>query len=425
MRVETEAKVGVAQGGRLMAKPTRRAFASILDPLVTSGSMFLVQGAVLLTVSKTAFASYSLAYSYVVMGQAILSALFGGPLITLLGALKDDSARAEAAAAVLRLQLAIATLFGVLGFCIALVIRLPAVLAALAALGMIGLSFRDALRSVLASQLKLDEALTIALWFAGVTAIALGAVWLVTGHVTAEGGMAAMAIGALGTLSRAILRALSASARLSREARRQMMGMAVWSVPGATFSWLQNSFYLTLVAVNLSLDAVGEVSAARMIATPVLIIASGMLRLAQVQSIRKLASDGMDAAVESAQRRAMACLAIGAVIAGGCWALESIINHSWLPRAYPHLLQLAGAWLAFAAATTARGFYTSLFQAMGRYRELFICGAIILPAVLAGVVAGPLALGLPGAVLPMAMGELVLLLLLAWRAKSRLLSLGD
>ena len=53
---------------------------------------------------------------------------------------------------------------------------------------------------------------------------------------------------------------------------------------------------------------------------------------------------------------------------------------------------------------------------MGRYREIFSLNLIVLPFVLSGVVLGPFALGLPGAVLPMAAGELVLLALLAFRA---------
>jgi O-antigen/teichoic acid export membrane protein len=95
-----------------------------------------------------------------------------------------------------------------------------------------------------------------------------------------------------------------------------------------------------------------------------------------------------------------------------------MINPEWLPHSYPHLLPLVAAWLAFVAATTARGFFTSLFQAMGRYRELFISGTIILPFVLAGIATGPLILGLPGAVLPMAAGELILLVLLAVRTRN-------
>ncbi|MCD2317279.1 hypothetical protein LQ954_14115 [Sphingomonas sp. IC-11] len=394
-----------------------RVLASALDPLVTSGTMFLVQGAVLLTVSKTAFASYSLAYSYVVMGQAVLSALFGGPLITLLSGLPDEPARVRAAAAALRLQLVFAVMMGSAGVGLATAIGLPAAPAVLAALSMIGLSFRDAMRSVLASQLRFSAALAIALWFATITALALGAVWLLTGHVTAEGGLLALAIGALGTVSKAIVRTLAEHARFPPAAGRQLMRMAIWSLPGATFSWLQNSFYLTLVAVNLSLDAAGEISAARMIAVPVLITASGLLRLSQVQATRKLSSEGLSSALRSARRFALACLAAGAIAAGACWKADAAISRDWLPHAYPHLLQLAGAWLAFAAATTARGFFTSLFQAMGRYRELFVCGAIILPFVLGGVLLGPLAFGLSGAVVPMAAGELLLLLLLAARAR--------
>lgn len=395
-----------------------RALASILDPLISSGTMFMVQGAVLLTVSKTAFATYSLAYSYVVMGQAVLSALFGGPLITLMSNVTDDAARSRVGLAALRFQLLIATVLAILGLTAATSLGLPAGVSALAALGMVGLSFRDALRNVLAAQLRLSAALSNAIWFAGTTGMALIVVWLSTGHVTAQGGLAALAAGALGTLSRWIYQVLRAWVPLPEDSLRRWMSMAVWSVPGATFSWLQNSFYLTLVAVNVSLDAVGEVSAARMVVMPILITASGLLRFAQVQASRGLASDGVDSVYRTAKRMALLCLATGAIGVGLCWLGASIIDPKWLPHSYPHLLPIVGAWLAFVATTTARGFFTSLFQAMGRYRELFIYGTMVLPFVLAGVATGPLILGLPGAVLPMAAGELILLVLLVVRARN-------
>lgn len=195
-----------------------------------------------------------------------------------------------------------------------------------------------------------------------------------------------------------------------------LMSMAAWSVPGAAVIWLQNSFYLTLIALNLSMEAVGEVSAARMIAMPILITASGLLRVTQVQAARKLANGGMAHAVRNARRLASACLAGGALVVAICIIADQAIDSRWLPRDHPHLITLAAAWLAFAAANTARGFYSSLFQAMGRYREIFMLNLAILPFVLGGVAICPLTLGLYGAVLPMAAGEIILLVLLAWRA---------
>ncbi|WP_163000245.1 hypothetical protein [Sphingobium yanoikuyae] len=378
--------------------------------------MFAVQAAVLLSASKIEFATYSLVYSYVVMGQAVLSALFGGPLITLLSHMGED-ARKVLGTAALRLQLLLAGALGAFSLAMAVAIGLAPAVAALAVLVMVGLSFRDAQRSVLASQLELGKALNFSLWFAVVTVSALGTVWLATNQVSPAGALAALATGALGTLARPIARALTSRVRLPRDLLERVMAMAIWSVPGAMFSWLQNGFYLTLVALSLSLSAVGEISAARMIAMPILIMASGLLRLAQVQAGRRLAAEGAASAIRNARQLALTCVVVGVLVATACWILDSVVDRRWLPSAYPHLLSLAGAWLAFVAATTARGVFTSLFQAMGRYRELFLCGAFVLPFVLGGVVLGPFALGLPGAVLPMVLGELALLALLAARAQ--------
>ncbi len=404
-----EAIVGPLRDGR------GRAIASALDPLVTSGAMFVVQGAVLLTASKIEFATFSLAYSYVVMGQAVLGALFGGPLVTLLAS-AAEAERTEMGAATLRLQFAVAIVLGTAGVAVAIALGLPAGVSALAAAGMIGLSFRDALRNVLAAALRLEQALALAIAFTAVTLAALAAAWLVRGRVGAELALTALAFGALIAVAPSALRALARRAAMPRAAFRRLTAMAAWSLPGVAVIWLQNSFYLTLVTVNLSLGAAGEVSAARMVAMPVLIVSSGLLRLAQVQATRRLADQPRTTVVGRARGLALACLAAGALAGAACWIADRAIDRTLLPDGFPHLVALAGAWLAFAAASTARGLYSSLYQAMGRYREIFVLNLVVLPFVLAGVVFAPLALGLVGAVLPMALGEVALLALLAARA---------
>lgn len=407
MRAEAIARRLRGGGGRVVA--------SALDPLVSSGTMFLVQGAVLLSASKLEFAAYSLAYSYVVMGQAVLSALFGGPLVTLLAG-APDAEREAMGAAVLRLQLIAAVVLGMIGVGAAVALGLPAGVAVLAAAGMIGLSFRDALRNVLAAALRLDRALGMAIVFAAATIAALAAAWLARGRIGPELALAALAFGALAGVAPAALRALAQRATLPREAFRRLTSMVKWSLPGVAAIWLQNSFYLTLVAVNLSLGAAGEVSAARMVAMPILIVSSGLLRLTQVQAARRLQNRPRAAVIGRVRALALVCLAAGAVLGGGCWMADGLIDRAWLPNDFPHLIILAGAWLAFAAASTARGLYTSIYQAMGRYRELFVQNVVVLPFVLAGIAWAPLALGLVGAVLPMALGEVALLALLAARA---------
>lgn len=404
---------------RTMMKPINRKIASALDPLVTSGTMFLVQGAVLLSATKYEFAAYSLAYSYVVMGQAMLSALFGGPLVTLLGNLPDKVNRGSGLmeGAVLRFQLATSAVLSVIGAIAAALLGIKATIILLVALGMIGLSFRDALRSILVAKVDFTDALIVALRFALVTGLTLVTLFLLFHRIDANLGLGALAFGSLVTVGKRIVFGLATRTKLPEGVQKKLIRMAVWSLPGAIVVWLQNSFYLTLVAFNLSLSAAGEVSAARMIAMPLLITASGLLRLAQVQASIQLAQEGLDSAIGKARRSALLCLAAGAVVAGACLTGHYIVDNSWLPHAFPHLLELAGAWIAFAAATTARGFYSSLFQAMGRYREIFVLNIIVLPFVLAGVALGPLVMGLVGAVIPMAVGELLLLLLLSFRSK--------
>lgn len=396
-----------------------QALASALDPLVYSGTMFLVQFSVLMTVDKTSFANYSLAYSYILMGQTVLSALFGGPLITALSEIEDLHDREAEGASALKLQLIIAVSIASVGVAFAIIFDVSVVTSALAALAMVGFSFRDALRNVLAVQMRLHEALRNAARFAITTSLALGIIYLTGGRITEESGLTALVIGAVVPQLNSIRIALAARARLSSNAVKRLAGMAVWSVPGATFVWLQNSFYLTLVAINLSLGAVGEVSAARMVVMPVLITTSGLLRLAQVQASREIRNNGLASAIRVSRTRAYICFFSGVMLTIACWIANDLIDPSLIPNGHPNLFVLVAAWITFAAAATARGFYSALFQALGSYRELFLLSTIILPFVLVGIAMAPKYIGLSGAILPMSLGEMMLLIVLAIRVRLR------
>ncbi len=390
-----------------------------LDPIVSSATVFLIQAAVLLSASNTEFAQFSLAYSYVLLGQLGLSAIFGGPLITVLRRIGDDDERGGVGQALLRYQFALALIAGAAGVGAGLALGIPAATALLVVAGFLALAFRDALRSVLLAQLKVGEALRVAATFALCTAAALAIIYTAAGNITHIWALAALAIGAGLSISPHLLRAVRRPHMVPRETIRALSAMAVWSLPGAAVVWLQNSFYLTLLALNLNLTAVGEVSAARMAVMPILITTTGLLRLLQVHAARMLGEQSAARAGRLVRIIALAALCGGAVLAALAFFAGQLIPPAAIPAAYAQVVLLVTVWLLFAAATTARGAYSALYQAMGRYREIFWFNAAVLPVVLAGVYYAPPAFGLIGAVLPMAAGELILLGLLALRLRLR------
>jgi O-antigen/teichoic acid export membrane protein len=394
----------------------RQFLASALDPVVSSAATFLVQGAVLLTASKLQFATFSLSYSYVTMGQAMLSALFGAPLVTVLGNLAADGDRQRIGGAILLYQLGLSLLLGLGGLIVARLLGISLLVAVFVALGLVGLSFRDVLRSILAARLRLGEALMLAIVFAAATTVGTGVFFLTNGKVTAIGGLAALAVGAMVAVLPYLAHGLLNRVPLPHAVLRQLTGAAAWSLPGVVVIWLQNNFYLTLLALNLDMNAVGEVSAARMVVMPLLIVSSGMLRLIQVKAARTIADRGLSTAAADVRKFALLALATGVILALCCFACQGLAAPSFLPRGHPHLLELAGGWMLFAGAVIARGVYSSLFQAMARYREIFILNIVVLPLVLIGIAVMPLMIGLLGAILPMAAGEALFLGLLVWRA---------
>jgi len=390
---------------------------SALDPVFASAAVFAIQGAVLISASKVEFATFSLSYSYVIMGQAVLSSLFGGPLVTLLGKISNDVERCAVGEAILRMQLLVSSLVALVILVVALVLNVELLILLLVLTSFIGLSYRDALRSVLAARNLFQDSLILSTAFAVMVTCGIAVILMSFDHVTVVTGLAVLAACAALSCSPYIIAGLTKAGVPLGKYLHSLAGMAVWSLPGAIIIWLQNSFYLTLVALNLSLSAVGEISAARMLIMPILIVTSGVLRLFQVHASRRINDTGLDATLKGAWVPVLICLATGLIIASVCFVLDRSVIHNWMPTGHPHILLLAGAWILFAMATTVRGIYSSLFQAMGRYREIFTYNAALLPLVLAGVALAPRAIGLVGAILPMIIGELLLFGLLVWRAR--------
>lgn len=386
-----------------------RAAASALDPVVASLSVLLVQAALLATADKQEFARFSLAYSYVVMGQAIMSSLFGGPLVTLLARRKDKVEQDATGRAILRFQFFVSCSAAGFGIVVASAMGISTYLAAAAAAGLVGLSFRDALRSVLTSQMRVSESLILSLAFAIITILVLGIEYSAQGHIGSLAGLLALALGANLTLSLRLLQVFRPPESLTQQDRREMGRMAVWSLPGTIVVWFQNSFYLTLVAINIEMAAVGELSAARMTVMPILICSSGLLRLYQVQASAKVEKEGLACAALGARKLAQLLLSTTMAVAAMVWLTADHVPSRFVSLAHPHLIALSSAWVLFAGLSVARGVYSTLLQAMGRYRELFIVNLVLMPMVLFGVVEAPKYLGLVGAILPMAAGELAML----------------
>ncbi|WP_369024966.1 lipopolysaccharide biosynthesis protein [Qipengyuania sp. RANM35] len=388
---------------------------AILDPLVTSGAVFLVQGAILFTASKTEFAVFSLAYSYVIMGQVLMASLFGAPFITVLTRGHSQDEQRAMGKGFLRLQLGLTVIPALVGVALAILLGLPPMIAIASAAAFVVLSYRDALRSLLVSSLQVAAALRVAIVFAIVCASSLAVIYLTVGRIDARTGLLVLAVSSAIGVSGSILAAATSGATITADARRTLFGMAAWSLPGSIVIWLQGSFYLTIVAISIDLASVGEISASRMLIMPVMIMSSGIMRLLQVRFAGLYRQEGVTSATKLARKIAIIVLVVGTVVSALVFLAASRIPASVVPQAYSEVPTLTGAWALFATANIARGAYSTLYQAMGHYREIFTLNLLTLPPILLGVAFAPAHFGLLAAIIPMALGELALLALLAMR----------
>lgn len=383
------------------------------DPIICSGCIFLLQSLIIFTTSKYEFAVFSLSYSYIVMGQAILAGVFGGPIITLVSRQDDETTKLRLGNALLRANLAAALSTGFFAFFIGFVFKLNLVLFATSLFAFILLAFRDAVRGVLICRNEAKRSFCLAVGFATVSLTYVGVRYWWTGQVDTLDCLTAIGIGTGSTMLSAMTTAISTKASLGQHERRELAGMAIWSLPGSIVIWMQNSFYLTIIAKNIGMQAVGEVSTARLIVMPILVASGALLRIAQAHSAKLLQDNGPTKASHAARRLAVPIALAGIGAASAIFVAADWLPKEWLPHEHPNIGPLVACWMAFTAAAIARGLYTSLYQAMGRYRELFAINMISLPFVLAGIALAPLWIGICGAIIPLALGEVFMMVVMS------------
>lgn len=110
-------------------------------------------------------------------------------------------------------------------------------------------------------------------------------------------------------------------------------------------------------------------------------------------------------------------LGLGAAAAAAAQLAVEVGVARLVPDAYAAVPPIVVVWLLFCGATIARGIWTSLFQSQGLYRQIFLLNLIVLPIVIGGILVLPPMIGIAGAIVPLAFGELALLALMVLRLR--------
>ncbi len=392
-----------------------RSLASVADALVASGVMFLVQLALIWFATKEDYGAYSLLMSYVLAGQAALSAIFGAPLITAASALPDDR-RAAALASATRWHLLGTLAIGAGGMALASIVAPGLGMAESAAMAgaFVGLALRDIQRVSWAIEHRLDHALGSSLVFGAIAVfiLALAQIWF--GALSSFAGLCAVAVAALASTAGPIARRLIGQGKSGRTAVAEAAGHARWTLPGVVVIWVQNNFYLTVLTVLAGLAAVAEVSAARMLAIPFLLATGALLRLNQVDLGGLLGGGRALEGLAIARRKGAQYLAWGLGLAALAGLAAALVPAGLLSDDYPDLLGLAALWFLFVGIASARGALSSLMQAAGRYRSLLFVNLSTIPVAILGLFTLIPVAGAAGAVVPLIVAELQFTLMLLW-----------
>lgn len=401
----------------------RRLIADSVASLLDQGMLSLLNLAVgLLLIRLTTKDSYGLyAQLYVggIFAATVLDAVVTGPLTTVASGLPPQERRAmvlRLAHYQRRLAAALALLCGTAAAAVVAWVGAdvhPLVLGLTFAAYVYGAALREYARSVSFMEGRPLAVLRMDGWYTLAVAAGLGA--LAGFHVlTLPAVMLMLAVANLVALRRRDLWPAAPEDRAAyRAAVAEVWRRGRWSLPGAMVAWATNYSYLYLAALWLGATASADLNASRLLLMPISLCVLAWSRVARPHAVRLLAE----------QRHAeLGRYTIASVIGvelltfgyvGVLWLSLPWLEAHVLGAKYAGLEPLVLAWGGYFALNAARWIGSALLSSGNRYRMLLVSGVLCLVAMLAASAYAIPRWGVWGAVLALAVVE-VLDLLLIW-----------
>ena len=182
---------------------------------------------------------------------------------------------------------------------------------------------------------------------------------------------------ATGTFSLPLTRgALDRAVHEWRSTKVRLLGQIGWTLPSVAMSWVQ-AYACSFFALSFGgLRSVAALNFARLTTTPASLLQGAWSRLFQPRAARMLAGGSKREAVPSACRGVWT-VGVLTLLYGG--AVLAVARFDVLPQVSGRMnsvLGLIALWTVYLLVAAIRGPATSLLTAAGRFRQLFLYGAI-------------------------------------------------
>ena len=241
------------------------------------------------------------------------------------------------------------------------------------ALALLGLWWREFVRQIQFAMQRYDRTLNIDAIYCFTTG-AMILLAIATVGLSATSVLWCMGVGALVATALPLIAAVrrdSVDSISIKSAVSMSWIMGRWEVLGSILTWGYAQSYVYFAALHGGLDAAAEVSAGRLLATPLSLMWASYANVLRPSASRLLAVESYEGAHRLALRSAGFVVVSSFLYAVAIYSLIPIINQKLFGSKFAQLQTLAMWWIAYTALTGISTVASSLLRSAMQFRQVF------------------------------------------------------
>jgi O-antigen/teichoic acid export membrane protein len=321
-------------------------------------------------------------YSQLVNLQSLFSPLHAGIFASAYLALAskmDDVRQLSYRAAMARAEVAMSTLSAVLVIAICWVgakVFWPALAPETCVafgIALLGLWWREFVRQMKFASFRYDQALNVDIVYVVVTSLTAGGV-LAASSITTSAVFWCMAIGGVLAAARPLISAIREVAVERSAIKRDVLmswTMGRWDVLGSVVTWAYAQSYVYFAALHGGLDAAAEISAGRLLATPLALMWASFANVLRPNASRLLASGSHLEIRRLAMRSGLFVAGSSLLYALIVFAAIPILDQTFFGGKFEHLRPLTVWWIVYFMFTGLSTVASSILRSALEFRQVF------------------------------------------------------
>ncbi len=240
-------------------------------------------------------------------------------------------------------------------------------------IALLGLWWREFVRQIKFSTFRYDQAFIVDILYVLVTGVA-AACTLVVSRVSTSGVFWCMGVGGVIAAAAPLLSATHGVAVDGAAIRRDVLmswRMGRWDVLGSVATWAYAQSYVYFAAIHGGLDAAAEISAGRLLATPLSLMWASYANVLRPNASRLLAKDGRTEIRQLAVRSALFVTGSSLLYAIVLFAVIPFLDRSLFDGKFEHLRSLTVWWIVYFTLTGISTVASSVLRSALEFRQVF------------------------------------------------------